>query len=267
VLSSLQFDFIAQCDPQQAANKGGFFIGVLMTFSAPRDQQFAAFLRDKILSDPAFQTALNGAMVDALGTVLTTRGDVLRKGASNAERLALGAANSILSSDGTDVKYQTVATLLESLIGSTRGAIPYRGGSAWTGLSPGTSGQFLKTQGANADPIWADVVSTGRLIAGTPLVLNPVSTSSTSSQAHGLGVVPVYIDFEMECLTADFSYSVGDIVRMGGVTLNLTISSDATNVTLVTGTSGLTVHHKSSNTAGTITASRWKITLTPYKLS
>jgi len=36
-----------------------------------------------------------------------------------------------------------------------QGDIVYYNGSAWTNLGPGTSGQFLKTQGAAANPIWA----------------------------------------------------------------------------------------------------------------
>jgi hypothetical protein len=40
-------------------------------------------------------------------------------------------------------------------ISSTRGAVLYRGASGWSALAPGTSGQFLKTLGAGADPAWA----------------------------------------------------------------------------------------------------------------
>jgi hypothetical protein len=40
-------------------------------------------------------------------------------------------------------------------ISSTRGSVLYRGASAWQALAPGTSGQFLRTNGAGADPSWA----------------------------------------------------------------------------------------------------------------
>lgn len=36
------------------------------------------------------------------------------------------------------------------------GSIIYRGARKWRTLSPGTKGQVLKTQGANADPAWED---------------------------------------------------------------------------------------------------------------
>jgi hypothetical protein len=42
-----------------------------------------------------------------------------------------------------------------------RGEILYRGVGKWRRLPPGTAGQFLQTQGANNDPRWADVPSSG----------------------------------------------------------------------------------------------------------
>lgn len=41
-------------------------------------------------------------------------------------------------------------------IGNTRGAVLYRGAAGWAVLAPGTSGQVFQTQGAGADPIWAN---------------------------------------------------------------------------------------------------------------
>lgn len=50
----------------------------------------------------------------------------------------------------------------------TQGGVPYYGAAgAPAELAAGTSGQYLKTQGAGANPIWADVVSspTGAIMA------------------------------------------------------------------------------------------------------
>lgn len=101
-------------------------------FTDPITQQLKALIRDFTLADPAFQTTLQAA----IETILTTRGDVLRRGASEAERLALGAANTLLSSDGTDVKYQTISALLDTVIGDDQGTILKRGASAWEALAP-----------------------------------------------------------------------------------------------------------------------------------
>lgn len=44
--------------------------------------------------------------------------------------------------------------------GSAQGDVLFYNGSTWTRLAAGTSGYFLKTQGAAADPVWADVTLT-----------------------------------------------------------------------------------------------------------
>jgi len=43
---------------------------------------------------------------------LTTRGDLVKRGASATERLAIGSANTVLTSDGTDPSFSTVATAM-----------------------------------------------------------------------------------------------------------------------------------------------------------
>lgn len=40
-------------------------------------------------------------------------------------------------------------------ITDVRGSILFRGAAGWEALAPGLSGQFLKTMGAGADPVWA----------------------------------------------------------------------------------------------------------------
>lgn len=46
----------------------------------------------------------------------------------------------------------------------TQGDILYYSGSAWAKLAAGTSGQYLQTQGASANPQWATVTGTGGLL-------------------------------------------------------------------------------------------------------
>lgn len=99
------------------------------------------------------------AYVDKLTDVLTTRGDLLIRGASAEGRLAVGGANTLLKSDGTDPSWSTLTALLDALFSSTQGAVLYRGAGAWAALGPGTSGHFLKTQGAGANPTWDSAAS------------------------------------------------------------------------------------------------------------
>ena len=77
----------------------------------------------------------------------------------------------------------TASTILDS-IGSTRGTVLYRGASGWSVLSPGTSGNFLKTNGAGADPTWAAPSGSGtvtNVATGNGLCGGPITTTGTLS--------------------------------------------------------------------------------------
>src|SRR3990167_5131170 len=58
------------------------------------------------------------------------------------------------------------ATAALDSLGSTRGQVLYRGASAWTVLSPGTSGSVLLSGGAGADPSWGAAAGGGVTEAG-----------------------------------------------------------------------------------------------------
>lgn len=64
-----------------------------------------------------------------------------------------------LSNIGTN-SHATIDTNLPAAPG-TQGRILYDNGSAWVALATGTSGYYLKTQGAGANPIWAAVAGGG----------------------------------------------------------------------------------------------------------
>jgi len=57
-----------------------------------------------------------------------------------------------------NVEDLTITQILDFL-SSTQGAVLYRGASAWAGLAPGTSGQYLTTNGAAANPSWTTAPS------------------------------------------------------------------------------------------------------------
>src|SRR6185369_334887 len=50
--------------------------------------------------------------------------------------------------------------VLDFIGSAAQGDILYRGSSGWARLAAGTSGQFLKTLGAGANPAWASATST-----------------------------------------------------------------------------------------------------------
>lgn len=76
------------------------------------------------------------------------------------------ANNTILSniSGGSAVaSANTISAFLDSAISSAQGTILMRSTSTWVALAPGSSGTFLKTQGAGADLVWATPAGSGNV--------------------------------------------------------------------------------------------------------
>lgn len=69
------------------------------------------------------------------------------------EGLGIGLTNSGKIPAGVQISAK-VQEILDS-ISSTQGTVLFRGAADWQALAPGTSGHFLKTNGAGADPEWA----------------------------------------------------------------------------------------------------------------
>lgn len=99
----------------------------------------------------------------ATGTGLTG-GPVTGTGSISLDAIATSRVMANISGISAVPSATTVSNLIDNAIGSTRGAILYRGASGWTKLDPGTSGRVLQSSGAGADPIWA--VSSSSSLAG-----------------------------------------------------------------------------------------------------
>lgn len=80
----------------------------------------------------------------------------------------------------------TLTALIDRSISSTQGVILYRGASLWSALAPGTSGQFLKTLGASANPAWASAGTVTSITSGTGI-------STTPSTITGTGVIGLIV--------------------------------------------------------------------------
>lgn len=94
---------------------------------------------------------------DLSGSGATSIAATIANGAVTLAKMANLAANSIIGNNtgsGATPAALTPSQVLD-IIGSTRGAVLYRGASGWAVLTPGTSGHFLQTSGTGADPVWA----------------------------------------------------------------------------------------------------------------
>jgi hypothetical protein len=75
---------------------------------------------------------------------------------------------------------KTLAELVAgSLPSGNQGAILYKDAAAWAALAPGTSGQFLKTNGAAANPSWGAGGGSWAVIASTTLTGTATSVDFT----------------------------------------------------------------------------------------
>lgn len=132
-------------------------------------------------------------------------------------------------------------------------------------------------------------LSGGELIAGLPTEIiddgtrfqlltgqvNPTFTSaevaigapaSTTTVAHGLGVVPRHIFVAIRNKTTEFGYSVGDEIDLSSTDNGngRTIYSDATNVGIVL-VGAIAISRRDTFANGNITAANWKYIVRAYR--
>jgi len=105
--------------------------------------------------------------------------------------LSLGTAYQIkaVNAGATAPSWQGLSSLIDNaLTASTQGTVLYRGASTWSALAPGTSGQFLTSGGAAANPSWSSAGSSVSTISfGTTGLTPSTATSGAVTVAGTLG--------------------------------------------------------------------------------
>ena len=101
-------------------------------------------------------TIISTDAAGAINITPDTTGDIVLDGVKWPQ--ADGSANQILTTDGA--AQTSWATPVTTTALTTHGDILFRNASALARLGVGTSGEYLQTQGAGADPVWAAVVGT-----------------------------------------------------------------------------------------------------------
>ncbi len=80
----------------------------------------------------------------------------------------------------------TFSALVDSSTSSAQGSVLYRGNLGWVALAPGTSGQYLQTLGAAANPQWAAVTAgTVTGVTGSAPIVATGSATPVISLASG----------------------------------------------------------------------------------
>lgn len=120
------------------------------------------------VTNVASGTGLAGGPITATGTLT----------------LAAAADGTVLAnvSGGSAIPLPTTISALLDKLSSTRGSLLTRTAAGWVSLGPGSSGQYLKTQGAGADATWDSPAGAGTVTSvatGTGLTGGPISASGT----------------------------------------------------------------------------------------
>ena len=164
----------------------------------------------------AARTAL-GAMEDPL----TTRGDIIRRGASATERLALGSSGTVLKSDGTDVVYGSIATSELTgnidLTSQVTGALPVANG----GTNATTASAARTSLGAAASGSNSDITALTGLTTDLAVTHGGTGASTASAARTNLGVA---IGSDVQAFDAD--NAVTDAAQTFTVSQRGTITTD-----------------------------------------
>jgi Chaperone of endosialidase len=140
--------------------------------------------------------AASSSTTISAGTGLSGGGDL---SANRTLSLASIGAFTILSNNSSGSatpSANSLTSILDANFGTTQGSLIYRTGSQWTALSPGISGQLLKTNGAGADPSWATVSGAGTVTSvnasggstGLTFTGGPITASGTLTLGGTLGI-------------------------------------------------------------------------------
>jgi hypothetical protein len=198
--------------------------------------------------------------------VLTTRGDILRRGATIPSRLAIGAANRVLTSDGTDPAWGQVTGPMIAMGSDAQGDILYYNGTSYVRLGAGTSGHFLKTQGAGANPTWA---ASG--VTKFTSTAQTITAAGSLTLAHSLGAAPFAVGARLKCTSTEANYSVNDEVAIelgsqaitsgGTADKGVSVVADTTNLNVRFGaaTATFAIPDKTTGANTAITNSKWNI--------
>lgn len=135
----------------------------------------------------------------------TTNAIPLGNGASSPTFLAPVNGDLLFGAGGLWTA-SSFSAALDAVFGSTQGGLLYRGVTLWSFLTPGTPGQFLETQGAGVNPLWANPTGSGTVgscstadalayYAATGTVTSCLGSAGNSGQvltSNGPGAAPTF---------------------------------------------------------------------------
>lgn len=197
------------------------------------------------LGIPVGSTGAQGATGDVEDT-LTTRGDVLKRGASASERLAIGSANTVLTTNGTDPAWSTITNAMLAgsidLTSKVTGALPLANGG--TGATSLAAANIVATNAQNTfTKSQVPSTSTASLSASsgvldfdsfTNFIITLASGSNTlaapTTEASQIGQCGVIIFIQPSSSSAGTLSLHGDYESAGAAGITLSTANNAYDV-------------------------------------
>jgi hypothetical protein len=197
------------------------------------------------LGIPVGSTGAQGATGDVEDT-LTTRGDLLKRGASASERLAIGSANTVLTTNGTDPAWSTITNAMLAgsidLTSKVTGALPLaNGGTGATSLSAAnivaTNAQNTFTKAQVPSTSTAALSATSGVLdydTYTNFIITLASGSNTlaapTTEASQIGQCGVIIFIQPSSSSAGTLSLHGDYESAGAAGITLSTANNAYDV-------------------------------------
>jgi hypothetical protein len=199
--------------------------------------------------------AFTGDITKSAGSLATT---IAANAVTYAKMQDVSATQRVVGRNtaGAGDPEEVTASQVLDWIGATQGQILYRGASGWSVLATGTSGQFLKTQGAAANPVWADAV-----IGVT--TANGVSASLASGNlTFTLGAItPSSVAATGAITSSSASAGIGYATGAGGTVTQITSRTTGVTINKICGAITL-VSAAGSSTYNTFTVTNSSVAAT-----
>lgn len=139
-------------------------------------------------ADPSWANPSAGGTVTSVATGSgLTGGPISTTGTISFAAIANGLVLANISGSSAAPSAHSVSDILDAVFSASRGTILFRGNSGWSALGPSTSGLFLQTNGASADPSWGSPAGGGTVLSvatGAGLTGGPITATGTIAESH-----------------------------------------------------------------------------------